>query len=49
MRYVVIVSSQRDGRGGEKPMSYISALLDAKFVRERYIRIAAIVMIIEGN
>lgn len=30
-------------------MSYISVLLDAKSIRERYIRVAAIVTIMEGN
>jgi len=49
MRYVVIVSGQRDGRGEEKTTSYISVLLDAKSIRERYIRVAAIVIIMEGN
>jgi len=49
MRYVVIVSSQRDGRGEEKTMSYISVLLDPKSIRERHIRVAAIVIIMGGN
>ena len=49
MRYVVIVSSQRDGRGEEKTTSYISVLLDPKSIRERYIHVTAIVIIMEGN